>query len=258
VLVPFLLFFLFEHCFMQIASDRFGDGFVGDCGCARVFVTWIDSLPGLKQNLAARNPKCWSYTDALEVIWGSLTHNLAVSLNRKDKVAATSLRWIVQVQFVLPMFFLFSPLLVNSMCYAICESKIAAPHHANCERRNRASFQVLRNDKDPKEVLRKVPSRNPTNEKLDQDLAANSPRSFSFVTDSLGDLTPRPIHWWTFSPQLGCESPKRALLYPVKQDSRALSRVSEEPPIPTRPPRITPLPAPQRRQALRPTNEVGG
>jgi hypothetical protein len=49
-----------------------------------------------------------------------------------------------------------------------------------------------------------------------------------------------------------------ALLYPVKQDGRALSRVSEEPPIPTRPPRITLLPAPQRRQALRPTNEVGG
>jgi hypothetical protein len=36
-LVPFLLFLLFEHGFVNIARDRFGDGFVGDCGCAREF-----------------------------------------------------------------------------------------------------------------------------------------------------------------------------------------------------------------------------
>jgi hypothetical protein len=47
-------------------------------------------LPLLNQNLAAREPKCSSYDDALEVIWEGITHILAVSINQKDKVAATS------------------------------------------------------------------------------------------------------------------------------------------------------------------------
>src|SRR5262249_4063967 len=37
-LVPFLLFLLFEHGFVNIARDRFGDGIVSYCGCAPVFL----------------------------------------------------------------------------------------------------------------------------------------------------------------------------------------------------------------------------